>query len=117
MRLRKKKMDSYSMATYTFNKNPYGYGSATVSFPEKIDANGNKIKPPFKMYSKSSGVKLKVNDQIKDVLISDIKEDGMYFYDKGIPVKVDISTIQVGGRKNRKTRKSRKNKSRRYRRV
>ena len=99
------------MATYKFESNPYGYGtSATITFPP--DANGRK---PFKMYSRSSEVKINVNGQIKPVLISDIKDDGMYFNDKGTPVKIDINTIQLGG-KSRK-RKSRKNKSRRYRRV
>ncbi len=112
----------YSMATYSFNPDLNGYGnSATVKFPATIDAKGNTIKPPFKMYSKSSEVNIKVNDQIKPVMISDIKEDGMYYYDKGTPVKIDINTIQVGGRKSRrksrKTRKSRKSrKSRKYRR-
>ena len=100
------------MATYKFESNPYGYGtSATITFPP--DANGKKT---FRMYSRSSDVKINVNGQIKSVLISDIKDDGMYFYDKGTPVKIDINTIQLGGGKSRK-RKSRKNKSRRYRRV
>ena len=105
----------HSMATYTVNTDSNtGAKSATITFPETTDATGRTIKP-FRMYSRSSEVKFKVDDKLKDVFISSIEDDGMYFFEKGNKSKIDINTIQLGGRKSRK-RKSR-NKSRRYRRV
>ena len=103
------------MATYKFTSNPYGYGSsAKVTFPATTDANGNTT-TPFRMYSTLSDVTFMVDGKETYGTIDKIDDNGMTALVKGKPVKVDINTIKVGGRKSR--RKSRKNKSRRYRRV